>query len=145
MSHSFFALDTDHKHKFSPILSTSPTRRSHFLQTSPVLLKPHIPCDVPRQSGGSAQIPSLTGYGPKSVEIEAIDTEAIELEDLEPRRIELGRNLGTDPFQIQERTMRNSITEDVDEFGKVGAETSYLRSQLHSDYDAAQSIADSDL
>ena len=41
--------------------------------------------------------------------------------------------------------MRNSITEDVDEFGKVGAETSYIQSQMHSDYDSAESIADSDL
>ena len=51
----------------SPIPSTS----SIFpmvspLQTSPMILDPHIPCDVPRQSGGSAQIPSLTGYEPKS-------------------------------------------------------------------------------
>ena len=41
--------------------------------------------------------------------------------------------------------MRNSITEDVDEFGKVGAETSYLQLQMHSDDDSAESIADSDL
>ena len=41
--------------------------------------------------------------------------------------------------------MRNSITEVVDEFGKVGAETSYLQSQMHSDYDSAEIIADSDL
>ena len=41
--------------------------------------------------------------------------------------------------------MRNSITEDVDEFGKVGAEMSYLQSQTHSDYDSAEGIADSDL
>ena len=83
-------------------------------------------------------------YEPKSVEIKAIDTEALEPEVLEPRRIELGRNFGTDPHQIQERFMRNSITEDVDELRKVGAETSYLQSQMHSDYDSAESIADSD-
>ena len=41
--------------------------------------------------------------------------------------------------------MRNSFTEDLDEFGKVGAETSYLQSQMHSDYDSAESTADSDL
>ena len=57
----------------------------------------------------------------------------------------LGKNLGTDPYQIQERFMRNSITEDVDEFGKVGAQTSYLQSRIHSDHDSAESIADSDL
>ena len=41
--------------------------------------------------------------------------------------------------------MRSSITEDMDELGKVGAETSYLQSQMHSDYDSAESITDSDL
>ena len=40
--------------------------------------------------------------------------------------------------------MRNSITEDVDQFGKVGAETSYLQSLMHADHDYAESIADSD-
>ena len=68
-----------------------------------MILDPWKPCDVPRLSGGSTQIPSLTGYEPKSVEIKAIDTEAIEPEDLEPRSIELDRNLGADPYQIQER------------------------------------------
>ena len=33
----------------------------------------------------------------------------------------------------------------MDVFGKVGAEMSYLRSQMHSEYDSAESIADSDL
>ena len=108
-------------------------------------LNPQIPCGGPRHSGGSTQIPSLTGYEPKSVEIKAIDTEAIEPEDLEPRRIELDRNRGTDPYQLQERFMRNPLTEDMDEFGKVGAEMSYLQPQMHSDYDSAESSADSDL
>ena len=66
-----------------------------------MILDPYIPCDVPRQSGGSTQIPSLTGYEPKSVENKAFDTEGIEPEDLEPRRIELDRNLGKDPYQSQ--------------------------------------------
>ena len=61
---SFLAApDTDHKHKFSP------THFIHFsclstvspLQSSPMILDPYTPCDVPRQSGGSAQIPSLAG------------------------------------------------------------------------------------
>ena len=88
--------------------------------------------------------PSLTGYEPKLVE-----TEAIEPEDLEPRRIELDRSLGTDPYQRQERFMRNNyqnpIAEDMDEFGKVGAEMSCIQSQMHSDNDSAESTADSDL
>ena len=40
---------------------------------------------------------------------------------------------------------QNPITKDIDEFGKVGAEMSYIQSQMHSDYDSAESIADSDL
>ena len=61
-----------------------------------MVLDPYLPCDVPRQSGGPTQIPSLTGYEPKSVEskaieTKAIETEAVEPEDLEPRRIELIR------------------------------------------------------
>ena len=40
---------------------------------------------------------------------------------------------------------QNPIAEDMDEFGKVGAEMSYLQSQMHSDYDSAESTADSDL
>ena len=130
----------------SPFSSTSPI----FLTVSPaqtrsMILDLYLPCDVPRQSGGSTQILSLTGYEPKSVEIKVIETEAIKPAHLEPRRIELDRNLGTDPYQHQERFMRNSISEDTDEFGKVGAETSHLQSQIHSDYDSAESIADSDL
>ena len=146
---SFLAApDTDHKHKFSlthliylSYLSDSLTNT----YTRSMVLNPFSPCEVPRQSGGSTRIPSLTGYEPKSVETKVIETEAIEPEDLEPRKIELDRNLGTDPYQSQERFMRHFFTEGVDEFGKVGAETSYLQSQMHSDYDSAESIADSDL
>ena len=84
-------------------------------------------------------------YEPKTVSFKDIDAEAIEPEDLEPRRIELDRNLGTDPYQIHERCVRSSLTEDMDEFGKVGADVSYLQSQMRSEYDLAESIADSDL
>ena len=105
--------------------------------------------DGPRQSGGSTQIASLTGYEPKTVEFKDIDAEAIEPVDVEPRRNELDRNLGTDPCQIQERFMRNNYqnptAEGMDEFGKVGADVSYFRSQMHSENDSAKSIADSDL
>ena len=138
---------TDHKHKFS---LTHFIHFSYFstgltLTNKPYDSQPIKSCDVPRQSGGSTQIPSLTGYDLKSVEFKNIDAEAIELEDLDPRRIDLQKNLGTDPYQIQARFMRNSITEDMDEFGKFGAKTSYLQSQTHSDYDSAESIGDSDL
>ena len=71
---------------------------------SPLAHDPYLPCEDPQQGGGSTQIPSLTGYEPK----------VIELEDLEPRRIELGDNY------------QNPIAEHMEEFGKVGVETSHL-------------------
>ena len=129
----------------SPISPNSPIFPTVSpLHAGPMILDPYVPCDVPRQSG-STQIPSLTGCEPNSVENKAFDTEAIEPEDLEPRRIELDRNLGTDPYQRQETCVRSSTSEDVDKFGKVGAEMAYFQSQMHSDYDSAESIADSDL
>ena len=74
-----------------------------LLPSHPSLLAhdPYLPCENSWQSGGSTQIPSLTGYEPY----------LIEPEDFEPRRIELDWNLGTDPYQIQERLKRNSLTE----------------------------------
>ena len=66
-----------------------------------------------------------------------------------PEELSLTGILGQIPYQIQERFTRNNnqnpINEDVDEFGKVGAEKSHLQSQMHSDYDSAGSVADSDL
>ena len=56
--------------------------------------------------------------------------------------MDLLEHIWTDPFHILEQ---NPTTEDVDEFGKVGAEMFHLQSQMHSDYDSAESIADSDL
>ena len=133
-----------------PLLSF---RQSHQ-HTRSMVLDPYLPCDVPRQSGGSTQIPIITSYEPKVIETKVIETnviesEAIEPEDLKPRKIELDRNLGTDPYQIKENFLRdnyqNPIAEDVEGFGKVGAEKSYVWTQMHSDYDSAESIADSDL
>ena len=40
---------------------------------------------------------------------------------------------------------QNPIAEDMGEFGKVGAKLSCFQSKMHSDYDSAESIADSDL
>ena len=108
-----------------------------------------FPYDVPQQSDGSTQIPSLTGYKPRVIDTTVIETEAIEPEDLEPRRIECDRNLGTDPYQLQERFMwdnyQNPIAEDVEGFGKVGTEKSHVQSQMHADFDSVESIAVSDL
>ena len=91
MSHSLPHLTlTTSTSSLSPISSTSPIFPTVSpLQTSLVILNPYIPCDVPRQSGGSTQIPSLTGYEPK-----AIETEAIELEGPRAQKNELDRNLG---------------------------------------------------
>ena len=46
---------------------------------------------------------------------------------------------------LRETISKILSTEDMDEFGKVGAEMSYIQSQTYSDYDSAESIADSDL
>ena len=40
---------------------------------------------------------------------------------------------------------QNPITEEMDEFGKVGVEMSYIQSKTHSDCDSAESTADTDL
>ena len=127
----------------SPILPTSPIFPTVCpAHTRSMILGPIFTCDVPRPSDGSTQVPSFTGEEPKSIETKAIEPEAIE-----PGKIELDRNLGTDPYQIQEIFMRNYkqhfITEDVDEFGQVGAEMSNFQSPMHSDHDSTESIADS--
>ena len=38
-----------------------------------------------------------------------------------------------------------TITEDMEEFGKVCVEMPFIQAKIHSDYDSAESIADSDL
>ena len=72
MSHSFAAPDTDHKHKFSLTYLTYFSYLSDSLtdtHTRSMVLDLDIPCDVPRQSCGPTQIPSLTffwyGHGRK--------------------------------------------------------------------------------
>ena len=40
---------------------------------------------------------------------------------------------------------QNAIAEDVEGFGKVGTEKSHVQSHTHSDFDSAESTADSDL
>ena len=56
-----------------------------------------------RQSGGFTQTVTPAGYGPKLVETNVIDSEANSPEDVEPRKIELDRNVGTYPYQTHER------------------------------------------
>ena len=61
----------------------------------------------------------------------------------------LDRNLGTNLRQTPERILgddyQNPIIEDTEDTGTAGADTSHLQSQMHSNYDSAESIADSDL
>ena len=69
--------------------------------------------------------------------------------DLQLRIIELDRNIVTDPYQIPERILgddsQNPITEDMEETGHFDVDRPYVQSRIHSDYDSAESIADSDL
>ena len=55
----------------------------------------------------------------KIIETNVIDAEAINPEDLEPRSIELDGNLATDPYQIHERFVRSSLTEDMMKLEKL--------------------------
>ena len=130
-------------------LSLSTSKRS-LSPTSPVVRpsSPTLSCPLEldpetlrhsRRSGGFTEIPSPTGYDPK----------VIQSVDLEPRRIELNRNIGTDPYQIPERILgdhhRHPITEGTEEVGKVGVELLHVQSRIHSDYDSDEIIANSDL
>ena len=130
MSRSFAAPDIGHKHKFSL------THFIHFSYLSDGLTFAYKPYDsrpishiYPAMFHGRVADQHKFHLEPKLIE-----AEAIELEDLEPRNIELERNLGTDPYQIQERSMRNDfqnlVTADMDEFGIVGAEMSYIPTRL---------------
>ena len=87
-----------------PLTSQTPTT---FLEHDEHLgpdERPH--CDDLRQSVGSTQTVTPTGYEPKIIKVNVIDSEAISPEDLEPRRIELDRILGTDPYPIHETFLR---------------------------------------
>ena len=80
-------------------------------------------------------IPSPTGCELKRIEFDTL----------------LDRNLEDEHQGLtQDRTMgddsQNPVTEETDEFGKFGVKSlSYNQSQIHSEYDSAESIADSDL
>ena len=111
-----------------PLLSlcTSTLSPSSTLPTFPMIPQAHtipsghhehLPCDDPRQSDSSTQTSIPAGHEPKIIETEA-GSNASEPKDLEPKGIELDRNLGIDPYQIQEIFMgennQNPITEDVE-------------------------------
>ena len=67
-----------------------------------------------------------------------------------PRRIELDRNIGTDPYQIpvfDERVLgddyQNPITEGTKKIEQINVDMPYVQSRIHSAYDSVDSIADS--
>ena len=106
-----------------------------------------------RRSGGPTKSTSPTGYEPKVIQSDDFEPRRIELDrsfgtDVQLRRIELDRNIGTDPYQIPEGILgdhhQKTITEATEETEKVGVEMPYVQSRKHSDYDSAESIADSD-
>ena len=110
----------------SPILQWSSSTHPSLLSHGPL-----VHCDDSRRSCGSSDLQSPTGY--------------------EPKRIELDRNLEVKhQDQTRERIMgddyQSPTTEDVDEFGKIVVKSlSYNQSLIHSAYDSAESIADSDI
>ena len=66
-----------------------------------------------------------------------------------PEGIELDKNLGTEPYESQERFMRgnfqNPIADDVDELGKADAETSSSCHRCIPIVTERKAFADSDL
>ena len=104
-------------------------------------------------SNGPVLTPSLSTVAqePFFHKKDVICTNRTSPKDSEPKRIELDRGLeGEHQDLSQERIMgddyQNPITEDVDEFGKIDVKSlSYIQSQIHSDSDAAESVADLDL
>ena len=154
LSHLPLTTSTSSSSSTFPLTSQEHTTQVHQEHLVDDERHERTPCYGPRQSVGIIQIPTPTGYEPKSIETQIIGTEAgpEDPEDLEPKRIELDKSLQTDLrqlYQIQERsteeTYQTPITEEVEEFGKAGDKQSYIQSKIHFDYDSAESIADSDL
>ena len=110
----------------SPILqSSSPTHPSLLFHD------PKIHCDDSRRSCGSSDLQSPTSCEPQRIELD----KNLEVEHQDQTRV---RIMGDD--------CESPITEDMDEFGKIGVEPlSHNQLLIHSDYDSAESIADSDL
>ena len=141
----------------------------HFLPHCLVLPRPILDLSLKlcETHGGVAD-----AHGPKIPQSDNLEARRIELDrnlgtdlqprrieldrnpgtDLQPRRIELDLNLRTDPYQIpvfDERILGDDYpdptTEDTEETGKFDVDMPYVQSRIHSDYDSAESIADSDL
>ena len=89
-------------------------------QSFPLVLDPYIPCDDSWRSGGSTENPSPTGHEPK----------VIQSNDLEPGRIELERNLGSDLHQTQERIYGRWLSKSCHwRYARIW--TSWCRDALH--------------
>ena len=73
----------------SPIFQTvSPTHARSLVDD------PYLPCDVPRQGGGSTQIPSLTGCEPKPIEFKNMRLKRSSLKNWSPEKLSLTGILG---------------------------------------------------
>ena len=105
---SFLAApDTVHLHQFFfylPLLSFPQSLRHtqdcwHTMNIHPATFHGRV---ADQRKSPLSQVMSPKSSRPTS------SSEAIDPEDLGPRRIELDRNLGTDPYQIQERFVRKS-------------------------------------
>ena len=89
-----------------------------------------------RRSGGSTNSAPPTGDEPK----------VVQSDDFEPRRTEHDRNLETDPYQITERILGDHYQKSYHRrYGGNCVDMHYVQSRIHSDYDSAESVADSDL
>ena len=111
-------------------------------------------CYDQQQIGGKPRHTTPTGYEPKALETKIIETGSYseDPEETEPQRVEPDESLQTDLCQLyekQERFMEEDhqalITEEVGELGEIGDKQSCIQSQMHFDYDSAESTADSDL
>ena len=81
------------------------------------------PCET---HGGYTKSASPTGYEPQITQSDNLEARRIELDrnlgtSLQPRRLKLDQNIGTDPYQILERIVgndcQNPFTEDTEETG----------------------------
>ena len=106
-------------------------------------------CRDQQQIGGKPRHTTPTGYELKALETKSIETGAYseDPEELEPKRIEPDKSLQTDLYQlceIQERFMEEDhpapVTDEVEEFGKIGDKQPYIQSQMHFDYDSAKAL-----
>ena len=102
-----------------------------------------------RRSGGHAESASPTGHEHKLIQSDDIEPRRLELDrnlgaDLQLRRVEFDRNIGTGLYQIPERILgddcQNLITEDTEETGTFGDDKPHVQSMIHFDYDSAESI-----